>query len=52
MTRKEEFLHSLEQLYEEYGMAVEACGCCDSPWVMDADADSIKETIAHLREYL
>ena len=49
------FLKEYELLVHRYRVAVESCGCCDSPWVVHFDDDTFnKETpeshIAHLRE--
>lgn len=33
--RVEAFMKELEQLTKKHGIAVDACGCCNSPWVED-----------------
>jgi hypothetical protein len=44
------FLREYEALCQKYGLFVEACGCCDSPWIEEADEGERAEHIAHLRE--
>ena len=31
------FIEELEQLTQKHGMKIDACGCCESPWVIDLE---------------
>ena len=32
--REDEFMEKLIALSKEYGIAIGACGCCNSPWLV------------------
>ena len=46
----EAFLKEYKSLVEKYQIYIEACGCCDSPWLLDVDEEycSIEKHIAFL----
>ena len=46
------FLHELKELYEKYDIIVNACGCCNSPFLDDykINQEKINDAIKHLRE--
>lgn len=49
--RYRKFLKEYKELCLKYGIKVEACGCCDSPWMLEAyDEKDIEEHIEHLKE--
>jgi hypothetical protein len=33
--REDEFMEKLIALSKEYGIAIGACGCCGSPWLIE-----------------
>lgn len=39
MKKIEEFLNELTELTNKYGLYISACGCCNSPWIVDTDTD-------------
>lgn len=43
--RATEFLRRLVELCGEYGMSIDGCGCCGSPWVFDNESEN---TVAEL----
>jgi len=52
MDKKERFrrfLEEYEQLCRKYGVIVDACGCCDSPWLRKVDSEEIEWHIDHLK---
>ena len=45
-----EFLEEYEALCRKYGICLESCGCCDSPWIdNDASEGDIDSALEHLR---
>jgi len=34
----DQFLKELTVLCRRYGFKIDACGCCDSPWVVELDS--------------
>ena len=44
MNRLEEFLKELSELTKKYELAIDACGCCRSPWVIDLKREFELET--------
>jgi hypothetical protein len=46
--QKAAFLEDLEKLYRKYHIEIEACGCCNSPWLVPIDDDMIDTAIYHL----
>lgn len=54
--RAKRFLEEYEAVCRKYGVYVGACGCCDSPWLVDVEDeewkdDPTKEHLEHLREF-
>lgn len=54
--KKEEFLADLRAVYVKHGVWLEACGCCDSPWIQNPGTmyprpaeKHIDRAIEHLR---
>jgi len=46
------FLYEYRAVCEKYGVYIQACGCCDSPFLSDLSseyAEGIDEIIRHLR---
>lgn len=35
MVNKEAFLQELSELTKKYGVAIDGCGCCDSPYLTE-----------------
>ncbi len=55
----EQFLVEYEELCLKFGLVVDSCGCCDSPWVKKPDPNNsgpgsghgtIKEHLEHLKK--
>ena len=49
MDRIDEVVAELEALEKKYGLYVWACGCCNSPHLMDSQTN---ETVAESLEFL
>lgn len=54
MSNVEVFLSLYEGLCRKYGLHISACGCCQSPWVVETKAvitegDALQEHLRHLR---
>lgn len=49
MVDVDEFLSRYRAICEEFGLMVHACGCCDSPFVLDT-LDPLPKQLEHLRE--
>lgn len=48
--QKEQFLREYEDLCRRHGLMVEACGCCDSPWIEPVVVpQELEEHLQHLR---
>jgi hypothetical protein len=51
--KETDFLKELKALYEKYGMIVDACGCCGSPYITNTiDVNAINGAIDHLKREL
>ena len=37
LKRVENFIKGLEELCKEHGIYIDSCGCCNSPWLEDAE---------------
>jgi hypothetical protein len=49
--RKEEFLREYAALCRRLGMMIEACGCCQSPWIEPVEtAEELDQHVLHLRQ--
>ncbi len=45
----EAFLKDYEAVCQRHGMIVGGCGCCNSPYLLEAGALGIPDNIKHLR---
>lgn len=43
MNNQLEFVKELEKLTKKYGVAIEGCGCCGSPYLKNISVDSDPE---------
>jgi len=49
--KREDFIKELEALFRKYRMTIGACGCCNSPWIVEAENDEdIEFSIKHFRD--
>jgi len=47
----QKFLEEYEQICKKYGIYIEGCGCCDSPYLVILGEDSeLKKNIEHLKK--
>ncbi len=49
ISNKDQFLDEYEELCRRYHLCVDACGCCDSPFISIVLDDDISAHIRHLR---
>ncbi|RLG42596.1 MAG: hypothetical protein DRO05_00535 [Thermoproteota archaeon] len=51
MKRMKKFFNEYKKICQKYGVYVGACGCCDSPWLVESDnEEEIKYHLIHLKE--
>jgi hypothetical protein len=44
------FLTDLETVFRKHNMILDSCGCCDSPWLVFSNPESIDKMMTHLKE--
>lgn len=47
--RAERFLEEYEKLCKKHWVIIDACGCCDSPFLVAANEEQVKAALDHLR---
>lgn len=50
LKNQEAFLRELSELSRKYGIAIDGCGCCGSPWLYDADGEDFSKQVYSVRE--
>lgn len=48
MSAERDFLAEYGELCRRYGVVVDSCGCCKSPWLTESSAGGVEEHLAHL----
>ena len=44
------FFKEYQKICKKYGYFVTACGCCDSPWILDGDEERLQIHFCHLKK--
>ena len=52
LEQTQEFFEEYEALCRKHGLHIGACGCCDSPWLVKVDEQTLPQYIEHLKRHL